>query len=94
MQAVRDLGQGVHIGVVGFDDVDEARSSAWHLTSWAQRRDLLVAEALIASWASVLMTAERGSRANCRCVIRIMANTFMAKCHNAAVPAAIDQGCS
>lgn len=46
MQAVRDFGQGVHIGVVGFDDVDEARSSAWHLTSWAQRRDLLVAEAL------------------------------------------------
>lgn len=46
MQAVRDFGQGVHIGVVGFDDVDEARSSAWHLTSWAPRRDLLVAEAL------------------------------------------------
>ncbi|MDO6407184.1 substrate-binding domain-containing protein [Pantoea phytobeneficialis] len=46
MQAVRDFGQGVHIGVVGFDDVDEARSSGWHLTSWAQRRDLLVAEAL------------------------------------------------
>ncbi|MDE1186809.1 MAG: substrate-binding domain-containing protein [Pantoea sp.] len=46
MQAVRDFGQGVHIGVVGFDDVDEARSPTWHLTSWAQRGDLLVAEAL------------------------------------------------
>ncbi|MDF7658729.1 substrate-binding domain-containing protein [Erwiniaceae bacterium L1_54_6] len=46
LQAVRDFGQGAHIGVVGFDDVDEARSSTWHLTSWAQRGDLLVTEAL------------------------------------------------
>lgn len=45
-QAVRDFGQGAHVAVVGFDDVDEARASTWHLTSWAQRRDLLVAEAL------------------------------------------------
>ncbi|MBD9659566.1 substrate-binding domain-containing protein [Pantoea sp. PNT03] len=46
LQAVRDFAQGVHVAVVGFDDVDEARASTWHLTSWAQRRDLLVAEAL------------------------------------------------
>ncbi|WP_343551113.1 substrate-binding domain-containing protein [Pantoea sp.] len=46
LQAVRDFGQGAHVAVVGFDDVDEARASTWHLTSWAQRRDLLVTEAL------------------------------------------------
>ncbi|WP_426816603.1 substrate-binding domain-containing protein [Winslowiella sp. 2C04] len=46
MQAVRDFGQGAHIAVVGFDDVDEARSSTWHLTSWAQRQDLQITEAL------------------------------------------------
>ncbi|ORM65478.1 LacI family transcriptional regulator [Pantoea rodasii] len=46
LQAVRDFGQGAHVAVVGFDDVDEARASTWHLTTWALRRDLLVAEAL------------------------------------------------
>lgn len=46
LQAVRDFGQGSHVAVVGFDDVDEARASTWHLTSWAQRRDLLITEAL------------------------------------------------
>ncbi|MDL4914583.1 MAG: substrate-binding domain-containing protein [Enterobacterales bacterium endosymbiont of Blomia tropicalis] len=46
IQAIRDFGQATHIGVVGFGDVDEARSSTWHLTSWAQRCDLLVSEAL------------------------------------------------
>jgi DNA-binding LacI/PurR family transcriptional regulator len=46
LQAVRDFGQGAHVAVVGFDDVDEARASTWHLTSWAQRSDLLVNEAL------------------------------------------------
>ncbi|MCU5775287.1 substrate-binding domain-containing protein [Erwiniaceae bacterium BAC15a-03b] len=46
MQAIRDFGQAVHIGVVGYDDVDEARSSTWHLTSWAPRGDLQIAEAL------------------------------------------------
>ncbi len=46
LQAVRDFAQGAHVAVVGFDDVDEARASTWHLTSWSQRRDLLVAEAL------------------------------------------------
>lgn len=46
LQAVRDFGQGSHVAVVGFDDVDEARASTWHLTSWAQRRDLWVTEAL------------------------------------------------
>lgn len=46
MQAIRDFGQGVHIGVTGFNDVDEARLSTWHLTTWTQRCDLLVTEAL------------------------------------------------
>ncbi len=46
LQAVRDFGQGAHVAVTGFNDVDESRSSAWHLTSWAPRVDLLVAEAL------------------------------------------------
>ncbi|KOC90531.1 substrate-binding domain-containing protein [Winslowiella iniecta] len=46
LQAVRDFGQGAHIAVVGFDDVDEARSSTWHLTSWTQRCDVQITEAL------------------------------------------------
>lgn len=46
LQAVRDFAQGAHVAVVGFGDVDEARASTWHLTSWSQRRDLLVSEAL------------------------------------------------
>ena len=46
LQAVRDFGQGAHVAVVGFDDVDEARASIWHLTSWAQRRDSFVNAAL------------------------------------------------
>ncbi|WP_067705371.1 LacI family DNA-binding transcriptional regulator [Erwinia sp. ErVv1] len=46
MQAIRDFGQGVHIGVVGFADVDEARASTWHLTSWAPPCDQQIAEAL------------------------------------------------
>jgi len=46
MQAIRDFGQGAHIGVVGFGDLDEARATTWHLTSWSQPCDLQVAEAL------------------------------------------------
>ncbi|MCZ4061472.1 hypothetical protein O3W44_23515 [Pantoea sp. LMR881] len=46
MQAIRDFGQGTHIAVVGFGDIDEARTSTWHLTSWSQHNDLLVTEAL------------------------------------------------
>lgn len=46
MQAIRDFGQGTHIGVVGFDDVAEANFPAWHLTTWAQRSDLQIEEAL------------------------------------------------
>lgn len=46
MQAIRDFGQGAHIAVVGFDDISEAHAPTWHLTSWAQRSDLLVTEAL------------------------------------------------
>ncbi|MEN5017318.1 substrate-binding domain-containing protein [Erwinia sp. Eh17-17] len=46
MQAIRDFGEGAHIGVVGFDDVSEAHSSMWSLTTWAQRSDLQINEAL------------------------------------------------
>lgn len=46
IQAIRDFGQGVHIGVVGFNDSEDAGSSTWHLTSWAPQTNLLVAEAL------------------------------------------------
>ena len=46
MQAIRDFGQGAHIAVVGFDDIDEAGTSTWHLTSWAQPYSLLATEAL------------------------------------------------
>lgn len=46
LQAVRDFGQGAHVAVVGFGDSEEAGASTWHLTSWAQPRALLVAEAL------------------------------------------------
>jgi len=46
MQAIRDFGQGAHIGVVGFGDMDEARATTWHLTSWSQPCGLQVEEAL------------------------------------------------
>jgi len=46
LQAVHDFGERVHVGVVGSDDSDEARSPTWHLTTLSQRGDLLIAEAL------------------------------------------------
>ena len=46
IEAVRDFGQGAHIGIVGFDDIVEARSTTWELTTWSQRADLQVAEAI------------------------------------------------
>jgi DNA-binding LacI/PurR family transcriptional regulator len=46
MQAIRDFDQELNIGVVGFDDIDEAHSSTWELTTWNQRADLQVSEAI------------------------------------------------
>ena len=46
MQAIRDYGHDVHIGVVGFDDVEESGSTTWNLTTWTQRSDLQITEAL------------------------------------------------
>lgn len=46
IQAIRDFDADLQIGVVGFDDIDEAHSSTWELTSWNQRADLQVAEAI------------------------------------------------
>lgn len=46
MQATKDFDPSVHIGVVGFDNIDEARSSTWKLTTWDQRCDLQIAEAI------------------------------------------------
>ncbi len=46
MQAIKDFGPDLHIGVVGFDNVDEAHSTAWSLTSWDQQADLQIAEAI------------------------------------------------
>lgn len=46
IQAIRDFDAQLNIGVVGFDDVDEAHSSTWNLTTWNQRADLQLAEAI------------------------------------------------
>ncbi|WP_336754976.1 substrate-binding domain-containing protein [Pantoea sp. USHLN298] len=46
MQAIRDFGQGAHIAVAGFGDVDEARSSTWHLTTWADNIGWRISQAL------------------------------------------------
>lgn len=46
LQAIRDFDLTLHIGVVGFDDIDEARSSTWQLTTWNQCCDLQIAEAI------------------------------------------------
>ncbi|MGB9098019.1 LacI family DNA-binding transcriptional regulator [Erwinia sp.] len=46
LQAIRDFDSTLNIGVVGFDDVDEARTSTWNLTTWNQRADLQIAEAI------------------------------------------------
>ncbi|PKH24784.1 LacI family transcriptional regulator [Enterobacterales bacterium CwR94] len=46
LQATRDFGQGAHVAVVGFGDVEEAASSTWHLTTWTQHPELIVAEGI------------------------------------------------
>jgi len=46
LQAIRDFGERVHVGIVGFGDTKEAHSPTWHLTSLSQRNDLLADEAI------------------------------------------------
>ncbi|MDU4125944.1 substrate-binding domain-containing protein [Pantoea sp.] len=46
MQAIRDFGQGAHVAVVGFGDLDEAQSSTWHLTSWSVNIERAINDAL------------------------------------------------
>ncbi|ADU71908.1 LacI family DNA-binding transcriptional regulator [Pantoea sp. At-9b] len=46
IEAMRDFDPQLHIGVVGFDDIDEAHASTWQLTSWDQRADRQIAEAI------------------------------------------------
>ena len=44
--ALRDTAPKTHIAIVGFDDIDEAAAPGWQLTTYSQRLDLLIAEAL------------------------------------------------
>ncbi|ARU94335.1 LacI family DNA-binding transcriptional regulator [Tatumella citrea] len=46
MQAVKDFSPDLHIGMVGFDNVDEAHSPTWSLTSWDQDAALQISEAI------------------------------------------------
>ncbi len=46
MQAIKDFSPDLHIGIVGFDNVDEAHSPAWSLTSWDQHAALQISEAI------------------------------------------------
>lgn len=46
MEALRDAGEKSAIAVVGFDDIDEAAAPGWQLTTYSQRLDLLMEEAL------------------------------------------------
>lgn len=46
IQAIRDFAGGQHIGVVGFDGISEAHSPTWDLTTWDQRSDLQIDEAI------------------------------------------------
>lgn len=46
MEALRGVAGKDSVAVVGFDDIDEAAAPAWQLTTYSQRLDLLVKEAL------------------------------------------------
>ncbi|WP_187496752.1 substrate-binding domain-containing protein [Erwinia aphidicola] len=46
IEALRSTVKKINIGVVGFDDIDEAAGPGWQLTTYSQRLDLLVKEAL------------------------------------------------
>lgn len=46
MEALRDAADKPALAVVGFDDIDEAAAPGWQLTTYSQRIDLLMEEAL------------------------------------------------
>lgn len=46
MEALRDAADRPDIAIVGFDDIDEAAAPGWQLTTYSQRLDLLMEEAL------------------------------------------------
>lgn len=46
LESLRDAADNPPLAVVGFDDIDEAASAGWQLTTYSQRLDLLMAEAL------------------------------------------------
>lgn len=46
MEALRDEADRPNIAIVGFDDIDEAAAPGWQLTTYSQRLDLLMEEAL------------------------------------------------
>lgn len=46
MTALREVGDNPFMAVVGFDDIDEASLPGWQLTTFSQRIDLIVTEAL------------------------------------------------
>lgn len=46
LEALRLSGQQGQIAVVGFDDIDDAAAEGWQLTTFSQRIDLLITEAL------------------------------------------------
>ena len=46
MEAQRDTAPNNRIAVVGFDDIDEAAAPGWQLTTYSQRLDRLMAEAI------------------------------------------------
>lgn len=62
MQAIRDFGQGAHVAVVGFGDVDEAGSSTWHLTSWAVNTAEVINNALNRLLGSPVGSSDAGQR--------------------------------
>jgi len=46
LESLRDAAGQPPLAVVGFDDIDEAASAGWQLTTYSQRLDLLMEEAL------------------------------------------------
>lgn len=46
LEALREGAGNKHMAVVGFDGIDEAALPGWQLTTWSQRIDLLIEEAL------------------------------------------------
>ncbi|MBM7343108.1 LacI family DNA-binding transcriptional regulator [Pantoea coffeiphila] len=46
LEALRLAGRQGEIGIVGFDDIDDAAAEGWQLTTFSQRIDLLITEAL------------------------------------------------